>query len=245
MSDASIARVNEPFIVAKGTVRKQFLATTQGQAACAGNYGKGRDRNNDSADLETNRFVWVSIKTRLLYRRVNFFFYNVYTTMTSNGLRVLRADTCQIAGILLTCWAFLGCLVLGQTITPPEPILWSPPDVLTVATLRLVLHRVCDWFLLPNLSIVCMDHFFATVTTYGGNHSSRGGIARRGHAGAADYHISTCPNCAECYPNMQARNSIDEEGHGRKLEARQPGTWVCFLYASSFQFEYDPTLMQR
>jgi hypothetical protein len=65
MSDASIARVNEPFIVAKGTVRKQFLATTQGQAACAGNYGKGRDRDSDCADLETNRFVWVSMKDEI------------------------------------------------------------------------------------------------------------------------------------------------------------------------------------
>jgi hypothetical protein len=35
-----------------------------------------------------------------------------------------------------------------------------------------------------------MDHFFATIKTYGGDHSSRGGIARRGHAGAADLTIT-------------------------------------------------------
>jgi hypothetical protein len=52
-------------------------------------------------------------------------------------------------------------------------ILWYSQEVLTVATSWLVLRRVCDWLLLPDFFIFRMDHFFATVKTSGGDHTTR------------------------------------------------------------------------
>jgi hypothetical protein len=43
-------------LVAKGSVRKQFLVSTLGRAACAGNHAEGRARDNDV--LISSKQVW-------------------------------------------------------------------------------------------------------------------------------------------------------------------------------------------